>query len=95
MASPSDHERIGGPVTRRVSQARAAIVVVAVLALLLAIFPNGLANWLDEKCYGNSVCDGLSSGLRGVESAWDTIGLADVRDGLSNWLRQTFGIPDA
>ena len=39
MSSQSDHEPIHEPVTRRVSQARAMIVVFAVLALLVVIFP--------------------------------------------------------
>jgi hypothetical protein len=94
MSSQSDHEPIEEPVTRRVSQARAMIVVIAVLALMVVVFPAGLANWLDEKCYGNWFCDGISSGLRSVESAWDAIGLADIRDGASSWLREVTGIPD-
>jgi len=93
MSSQSDHEPIEGPVTRRISQTRAMIVVFAVLALLVLIFPAGLANWFDEKCFGNWFCDGAASALRSVESAWETIGIADVRDGLSDWVRKTTGIP--
>lgn len=94
MSSHSDHEPIEGPVTRRISQTRAMIVVFAVLALLVVIFPAGLADWFDEKCFGNWFCDGASSALRSVESAWDAIGVADARDGLSDWLRNLFGIPN-
>ena len=94
MSSQSDHEPIHEPVTRRVSQARAMIVVFAVLALLVVIFPAGLANWFDDTCFGNWFCDGASSALRSVERAWDNVGIADIRDGFSDWLRKVAGIPN-
>ena len=72
----------------------AMIVVFAVLALLVVIFPAGLANWFDDTCFGNWFCDGASSALRSVERAWDNVGIADIRDGFSDWLRKVAGIPN-
>jgi hypothetical protein len=74
---------------------RGAIVVLAVLMLLVLVFPTGLANWVDDACFGNWFCDGVSAGLRSVEDFWVSVGFADLRDGLGGWLRDVFQIPEA
>ena len=78
---------------RQVSLRRGMVVVLAVLVLIALIFPTGLGNWLDEKCFGNFVCDTLADGFFALERGWDTIGIADARDGLGEWLKRVAGHP--
>ncbi|MGE0458780.1 MAG: hypothetical protein AB7O56_11300 [Bauldia sp.] len=80
---------------RQTSLRRGMIVILVVLALLAVIFPQGVANWLDEKCFGNRACDTIGDGFRAIERGWDAIGVSAARDGAGEWLRGVLQIPES